>query len=346
MQSHHHYMQRALQLAAYGRGSVSPNPMVGCVIVHQGSIIGEGWHRQYGQAHAEVNAVAVVKDKSLLSEAIVYVTLEPCSHFGKTPPCADLLIQHGVKQVVVCNLDPNPLVAGKGVEKLQNTGAEVIVGILEAEGRALNRRFFTMMEQRRPYIILKYAQTADGFIAGEDFEQVQISNASSKRLVHQWRAEEDAIMVGFNTALHDNPALTVREASGRNPIRIVLDRKLQLPKTHQLFNQEAATIVYHQAGFELNSTELNQNVSLQSLDYQLPIIPQILSDLYSRKIQSVLVEGGSKLLQSFIDAGFYDEIRVFNSKKMLHRGIKAPILPIHLKSSEENIFGDILVIYQ
>jgi diaminohydroxyphosphoribosylaminopyrimidine deaminase / 5-amino-6-(5-phosphoribosylamino)uracil reductase len=164
--------------------------------------------------------------------------------------------------------------------------------------------------------------------------------------VHQWRAEEDAIMVGFNTALHDNPALTVRDSSGRNPIRIVLDRKLQLPKTHQLFNQEAATIVYHQAGFELNNAELNQNISLQSLDYQLPIIPQILGDLYRRKIQSVLVEGGAKLLQSFIDAGFYDEIRVFNSKKMLHRGIKAPILPIHLKSSEENIFGDVLVVLQ
>ncbi len=346
MTSHQYFMQRALQLAALGRGSVSPNPMVGCVIVHQNRIIGEGWHRQYGQAHAEVNAIAAVEDKSSLSSSTVYVSLEPCSHFGKTPPCADLLIQHGIKKIVICNLDPNPLVAGRGIEKLENTGAEVITGILEAEGRALNRRFFTMMEQQRPYIILKFAQTSDGFIAAENFGQVQISNASSKRLVHQWRAEEDAIMVGFNTALHDNPALTVREAVGQNPIRVVLDKNLLLPKTHHIFNQEAKTIVYHQAGLENVDNRFQENISLQPLNYQQNILPQVMSDLYSRKVQSVLVEGGTTLLQSFIDAGFYDEIRVFTASKFLYQGIKAPVLPLNLNFKEENVFGDVLTIFK
>nr|MCU0325664.1 bifunctional diaminohydroxyphosphoribosylaminopyrimidine deaminase/5-amino-6-(5-phosphoribosylamino)uracil reductase RibD [Spirosomataceae bacterium] len=202
------FMQRALELASLGRGSVSPNPMVGCVIVHNGLIVGEGWHQRYGEAHAEVNAVNSVKDKSILSESTAYVTLEPCSHFGKTPPCADLLIKHHLKKVVVCNDDPFPLVAGKGIKKLRDAGIEVETGLLAEEGRRLNRRFFTMVEKQRPYVILKWAETADGFIAKENFEAVRISNDFSQMYSHKWRSEEDAIMVGTNTAHFDNPSLT------------------------------------------------------------------------------------------------------------------------------------------
>lgn len=314
-------MLRALQLAEIGRGIVSPNPMVGCVIVHNGQIIGEGWHKKYGDWHAEVNAVNAIEDKSLLSAATVYVTLEPCSHFGKTPPCADLLVKHQVKKVVICNFDPNPLVAGKGIEKLQNAGIEVITGILEEDGRKLNTRFFMVIEKNRPYIILKWAETADGFIAGENFEQVKISNALSHKLSHKWRSEEDAIMVGTNTALHDNPRLNVREWTGRNPIRIVVDRNERLPKNLHLFDNSIKTITISD--------------------------PTQLDELQNQKIQSVIVEGGTKLLQSFIDAQLFDEIRVFRSQKQLKKGISAPILPKNIDVlKKQNLQGDELTIYK
>jgi diaminohydroxyphosphoribosylaminopyrimidine deaminase / 5-amino-6-(5-phosphoribosylamino)uracil reductase len=314
-------MQRALQLAEIGRGSVSPNPMVGCVIVHNGLIIGEGWHQKYGDWHAEVNAVESVVDKTLLQEATVYVTLEPCSHFGKTPPCADLLVKHQVKKVVICNFDPNPLVAGKGIKKLQDAGIEVVTGVLEENGRKLNARFFTVIEKKRPYIILKWAETADGFIAGENFEQVKISNALSHKLSHKWRSEEDAIMVGTNTALYDNPQLNVRNWTGRNPIRIVIDRNNRLPKNLHLFDDSVKTII---------------------LKNQLQ-----LDELQKAKIQSVIVEGGTKLLQSFIDENIFDEIRIFRSKKQLHKGILAPFLPKNINIVEkQNLQDDELLIYK
>jgi diaminohydroxyphosphoribosylaminopyrimidine deaminase / 5-amino-6-(5-phosphoribosylamino)uracil reductase len=314
-------MQRALQLAEIGRGNVSPNPMVGCVIVHNGLIIGEGWHQKYGDWHAEVNAVESVVDKTLLQEATVYVTLEPCSHFGKTPPCADLLVKHQVKKVVICNFDPNPLVAGKGIKKLQDAGIEAVTGVLEENGRKLNARFFTVIEKKRPYIILKWAETADGFIAGENFEQVKISNALSHKLSHKWRSEEDAIMVGTNTALYDNPQLNVRNWTGRNPIRIVIDRNGRLPKNLHLFDDSVKTIILKN--------------------------PLQLDELQKEKIQSVIIEGGTKLLQSFIDVQFFDEIRVFSSQKQLYKGILAPILPKNITIIEkQNLMDDELTIYK
>jgi diaminohydroxyphosphoribosylaminopyrimidine deaminase/5-amino-6-(5-phosphoribosylamino)uracil reductase len=239
------FMRRALELALLGMGSVSPNPMVGCVIIHHDKIVGEGWHKQYGEAHAEVNAIATIADKSLLKECTVYVNLEPCSHFGKTPPCADLLIEHRVKKVVVANLDSNPLVASEGVKKLRTAGIEVITGILEKEGRELNKRFFTFMEKQRPYIMLKWAETSDGFIARENFDSKWISNEYSRQLVHKWRAENDAVLVGTKTAFHDNPELNVRDWSGRNPVRIVLDRFLRLSEKLHVFDRKQKTLCYN-----------------------------------------------------------------------------------------------------
>lgn len=314
-------MQRALQLAEIGRGNVSPNPMVGCVIVHNDLIIGEGWHRKYGDWHAEVNAVESVVDKNLLSEATVYVTLEPCSHFGKTPPCADLLVKHQVKKVVICNFDLNPLVAGKGIKKLQDAGIEVVTGVLEGKGRELNARFFTVIEKSRPYVILKWAETIDGFIAGENFEQVKISNTLSHKLSHKWRSEEDAIMVGTNTALYDNPQLNVRNWTGRNPIRIVIDRNNRLPQNLHLFDGSVKTIILKK--------------TLQ------------LDELQKEKIQSVIIEGGATLLQSFINENIFDEIRVFRSKKQLYKGILAPFLPKNINIIEkQNLMDDELTIYK
>ncbi|MEQ9412696.1 MAG: bifunctional diaminohydroxyphosphoribosylaminopyrimidine deaminase/5-amino-6-(5-phosphoribosylamino)uracil reductase RibD, partial [Cyclobacteriaceae bacterium] len=214
------YMLRAMELAKNGIGHVSPNPLVGCVIVYEGKIIGEGWHGKYGEAHAEVNAVNAVADKSILNGAAVYVNLEPCAHTGKTPPCADLLVKHKVKRVVIANVDPNPLVAGKGIAKLKDAGVEVLTGVLEEAGRELNKRFFTFLKHKRPFVILKWAQTSDGFIARENFDSKWISNEYSRKLVHKWRTEEDSILVGYNTALYDNPKLTARDWTGRNPVRI------------------------------------------------------------------------------------------------------------------------------
>lgn len=314
-------MLRALQLAEIGRGTVSPNPMVGCVIVHNDVIIGEGWHKKYGDWHAEVNAVNSVKDKTLLAEATAYVTLEPCSHFGKTPPCADLLVNHQLKKVVICNNDPFLLVAGKGIQKLLDAGIEVVTGVLEEKGRQLNARFFTVVEKNRPYIILKWAETADCFIAGEDFEQIKISNALSHRLSHKWRSEEDAIMVGTNTALHDNPRLNVREWTGRNPVRIVIDRNKRLPKNLHLFDDSVKTLI------------LSDPFSWE--EYQ------------KEKLQSIIIEGGTQLLQSFIEAELFDEIRVFRSQKQLKKGILAPVLPKNITIiTRQNLLGDELTIYQ
>lgn len=298
------YMQRALQIAQWGAGKVAPNPLVGCVIVAQNRIIGEGWHAQFGEAHAEVNAVANVlpADQYLLAESTFYVTLEPCNHTGKTPPCTELLLRVRPRRVVVCNLDCNPIVAGKGIARLQEAGIAVEVGVLEQAGKELNKRFFTYHTLKRPYIILKWAMTADHFIARTDYSSKWISNAQARQLAHKWRAEEQAIMIGSNTALHDNPALTVRDYVGKNPIRVLVGKAERLPADANLFDEQAPTLAY--------ATDL----------------PTLMQELYAQKIISVLVEGGAMLLQGLIEANLYDEIRTIQNPKVLfEQGIKAPV---------------------
>lgn len=314
------YMQRALELAEKGLGVVSPNPMVGCVIVHDDKVIGEGWHEKYGEAHAEVNAIRKVKDKKLLKESTAYVTLEPCAHFGKTPPCADLLVKHMLKRVVICNLDSFPLVNGGGIKKLKEAGIEVEVGVLSKEGRKLNKRFFTRVEKQRPYVILKWAQTADGFIARENYDSKWISGEQSRKLVHKWRSEEDAIWVGTNTAKHDNPKLNVRDWDGENPIRLVIDKQLTLSSDLHLFDQEIPTICYN-----LKNEGKEENLEWLKVRED-KLLDDIFIDMRQRGIQSVFVEGGAYLLQSIIDQGLWDEARVFSSETNFEKGIAAPKL--------------------
>ena len=330
-------MQRTFELARKGAGTVSPNPRVGCVIVHDGKIIGEGWHQKYGEAHAEVNAIKSVTDPSLLKESTVYVNLEPCAHYGKTSPCADMLVQHQVKKVVIANEDPNPLVNGKGIAKLKIAGIEVVVGVFEKDGLELNKRFFTFIQKKRPYIILKWGQTADGFVAHSNYESRWISNEYSRQLVHQWRSEEDAVLVGTRTAAHDNPALTVREWTGRNPVRIVIDRFLRLPETLQLFDQSEKTICYN-----VLKQEEHKNLLLVRLDEE-SFIQQLVADLYKQNIQSVIAEGGAQTLQFFIDQKLWDEARIFSSPRFFGQGISAPLIQGHAKI-ESDIFGDTLTI--
>ena len=314
------FMQRALELAERGKGTVRPNPLVGCVLVHDGKIIGEGYHEQYGGPHAEVNAIASVTDPKLLADATAYVSLEPCSHWGKTPPCANLLIEKGIKLVQVATLDPNPLVAGKGVKLMQDAGIEVTVGLLEQEARWQNRRFFCQQEKHRPYLILKWAQTQDGFLARENFDSKWISSTQSRQLVHQWRAEEQAILVGKNTALHDNPRLNVRDWSGTDPIRVVLDSRLELPADLNLFDQQIPTLCYNTL----------KNETLPNLEWiklsEGNFLEALLADLHARNIQSLLIEGGSQVLQQFLAAGLWDEARVFTAPIQFERGISAPTL--------------------
>lgn len=340
MEDYNLYMQRALELAEYGRGKVSPNPMVGCVIVHQNEIIGEGWHKCFGGPHAEVNAIEEVNDKSKLSESILIVTLEPCSHWGKTPPCADLIIEHKIPKVVICNVDSNPLVLGKGIERLKQAGIEVTLGVLEDAGRNVNKRFFSSIEKNRPFIILKWAQTADGFVAREDYTSKWISNELSRKLVHKWRSEEDSIMIGTNTAIQDNPHLNVRAWAGQSPIRIVLDRNLTLPKSLNLFDNSQTTFIYNS-----QTDESKEYTKYIKLDYSQAVIPQILSDLKARKIQSVLVEGGSTLLNEFIKMDLWDEIRCFESEALFKNGIKAPSFS-GILDHEEKILEDTLKVYK
>ena len=332
-------MQRALDLAQLSIGAVSPNPMVGCVIVHHNKIIGEGRHERYGAAHAEVNAVASVDDPLLLSDSTVYVNLEPCSHFGKTPPCADMLVKHRVKKVVIANIDPNPLVSGKGIEKLKAARIEVVTGILETQGRELNKRFFTFMEKKRPYLILKWAETSDGFIARENFDSKWISNEHSRKLVHKWRSEEDAVLVGTGTALHDNPALTVRDWAGRNPVRIVIDRFGKLPQTLALFDGSQQTICY--TAHRDESAKNLEVVKLPETDF----ITAMLNDLFKRNVQSVIIEGGATTLSQFLKERLWDEARIFTSPEQFGSGIAAPKFTGNLMS-RESVFTDTLAIYR
>jgi diaminohydroxyphosphoribosylaminopyrimidine deaminase/5-amino-6-(5-phosphoribosylamino)uracil reductase len=347
-------MRRALELATLGKGYVSPNPIVGCVIVHgepgEERIIGEGWHQRYGEAHAERNAILSVRleDEHLLPESTVYVTLEPCSHYGKQPPCANLLIEKRVKRVICCNDDPNPLVSGQGFQKLREAGIEVETGLLNEVGRALNARFFTFFEKQRPYVVLKWAETTDSYIAGAGGKQVQISGPLSQRLVHRWRTEEDAIMVGTTTARTDNPRLNARLWPGRNPTRIVIDKQRQLDASLNLFDDLQPTLIYGLVVPKKEDTSVNNetnNTSYIQLNSDQPFLSQLLHDLYQRRIQSVLVEGGTTLLQSFIDLGVWDEMRVFRSRTMLGNGVKAPTVQGEIES-RAMIGEDELTIYK
>jgi len=333
------YMQRCLDLAALGAGTVSPNPMVGAVIVHDGRIIGEGYHENYGQAHAEVNAVNQVlaqhaNAEALLTNSTIYVSLEPCAHYGKTPPCADLIIKHRISRVVVGCRDPFDQVNGKGIEKLQEAGLEVTTGVLEKECKWLNRRFFTRVQQKRPYVILKWAQTADGFFAPGDRRQFWITGEESRRLVHKWRSEEDAILVGKNTVSVDNPQLNTRDWPGKSPKRVVIDRRLELPQDLNIYDQRAETLVFNEV-----KTGIEGKIKYIALEDFDRFVPQyILFQLYLQDIQSVVIEGGAHTLNSFIDANLWDEARVFTGKPILGKGIKAP--DIRGKAAESLIIGE------
>lgn len=319
------YIARCIQLAKNGLCNAAPNPMVGAVIVHNDTIIGEGYHIRCGEAHAEVNAVRSVKDESLLKESTIYVSLEPCSHHGKTPPCADLIINKGIPRVVVGCQDPFSLVAGRGIAKLREAGIEVKVGVLEEECRELIRRFVTFNTLHRPFITLKWAESADGFI---DFHRTEghpyiFSSPLSSMLVHKRRAEHSAILVGRRTALLDNPSLTTRSWYGKNPVRMVIDKDLTLPKHLALFDGSVRTLVFTQRDDSSN----RPNVEYIRLDFKKDILPQIMEVLYKEKLQSLMVEGGSILLQSFIDAGCWDEAYIEQSDAHLKDGVKAPSFP-------------------
>lgn len=396
MASHEIYMHRCLELAQLAAGNVAPNPMVGAVLVYEDRIVGEGYHRQYGRAHAEPDCIASVKseDKHLIEQSTLYVSLEPCAHFGKTPPCADLIIEKKIPKVVIGCRDPFVQVNGKGIEKLKAAGIEVEAGILENKCKELNKRFFTFHTKHRPYVILKWAQTLDGKIAAplisqgegnntqpslnqnsndasgvpesekgamdnsrlggrEAMPRFYISNEFTNRIVHKWRSEEMAIAVGTNTALHDDPELTTRLWKGKNPVRIVVDMDLRLPKSLKLFNSKTPTIVFntkeHSLPLEKKSVkELKEmGVGYYQITHHVSLVHQMMNALYSMDIQSVMVEGGAYLLQSFIDEGIWDEARVItNEQLVIGNGLPAPVLKDHDLTNTEQIFSDIIRIYK
>ena len=319
------YMARCISLARNGTGNVAPNPMVGAVIVHQGKIIGEGYHRKYGEAHAEVNAIASVRDESLLKEATIYVSLEPCSHYGKTPPCAELIIKKLIPRVVIGCLDPFPEVSGRGVRMLREAGVEVVTGVMEEEARELNRVFMTFQEKRRPYIYLKWAQSADGFMdrlrTDNSLPAVVLSSSETLRRVHHLRANVAAIMVGTQTALLDNSSLTVRHWAGKSPVRVVLDQTLRIPPHYHLLDGAVKTLVF--TAVEAVSRE---NVEYVTIDFDRPVLPQVMHELYVRKLDSLMVEGGATLLGHFLEDGLWDQMLVETAPVNLESGVKAPDL--------------------
>jgi len=348
------YMQRCIELARKGAGLVAPNPMVGAVLVHNNEIIGEGWHQQYGEAHAEVNCIRNAEENGfahLIAKSTIYVSLEPCAHFGKTPPCSDLIIKNKIPKVVIGCRDPFKEVDGKGIEKLKAAGVEVIVDVLKDECIELNKRFFTFHQQKRPYVILKWAQTKNGMIAplnppgrgtsDSAHERLLISNEFTNRLVHQWRSEEASILVGTNTALLDDPQLTNRYWPGKQPIRLVLDKQLRLPNTLKLFNDGEKTIIFNSIR---NGEE--ENVQYYQLHNNDDTIPALLNGLYKLKLNSVIVEGGAKLLQSFIAAGLWDEARIITNEQLtVEDGLAASQLINSLQTEQQIMGTDLIVFY-
>ncbi|NHM07324.1 bifunctional diaminohydroxyphosphoribosylaminopyrimidine deaminase/5-amino-6-(5-phosphoribosylamino)uracil reductase RibD [Flavobacterium sp. CYK-4] len=332
MKIHEKYMRRCLALAKKGFPAAMPNPSVGAVIVCDGKIIGEGFTSAYGGAHAEVGAIAAVKDQKLLKKSTLYVSLEPCSHFGKTPPCCDLIIKHQIPNVIIGATDPNPKVAGEGIQKIIAANSTVITGVLEQECIEINRRFFTFHNEKRPYIILKWAQSKDGFIAPKSKEQQAphwISNVYSRQLTHKWRSEEQAILVGAQTVIDDNPKLNVRDWTGQNPIKIVLDPCGRISKESHIFGDSSET-------FLLNN---------EAIDFTQNVAEQIAGFLFKKGIQSVIIEGGRQTLQTFIDAKIWDEARVFIGPENLTDGVPAPILKAKA-NSRSHIIEDELLIYK
>lgn len=344
---HEKYINRCIELAKNGLGFTYPNPLVGSVIVLSDKIIGEGWHKKAGEPHAEVNAINSVKDKSLLKYATIYVNLEPCSHYGKTPPCANLIVENGIKKVVIGSVDPNSKVSGKGIFHLQNNGCEVIVGVLEQECLKLNKRFFTFHNKKRPFIILKWAETQDGFIdklRDENSENSPnwISNSYSQQLAHKMRAEEQAILVGTNTALNDNPKLNARNWFGLDPIRIVLDKSLKIPFHYNLYDASVKTIVLTE---KAPDKSISENTYFEQINFSKNLGEQICAILYHHEIQSVIIEGGAQTLQTFIDENLWDEAYVFVGNTKFGNGLKAPELK---KAPNEirKISEDVLKIYE
>lgn len=332
------YMQRCIDLALSGLGYVAPNPMVGAVVVFKGAIIGEGYHRRYGGHHAEVEAIQAVSDKSKLKRSTLYVNLEPCCHHGKTPPCTDLIRQSGIPRVVIGTVDPFDAVAGKGIARLRSHGISVTVGVMKDACRELNKRFFTFYEKKRPYIVLKWAQTADGFIdinrkPNAEKRPTWITSEKLRMLVHKWRTEEAAIMVGTETALKDNPMLNVRDWHGQGPTRIAIDRKLKIKSNYHLLDDSQPTLIFN---------EIQSKIKGQTRYIQVPfnknLLPELLKVLYQEQLQSLIVEGGRKTLQSFIDNNLWDEARIFTGNQFFCNGIKAPDL-ISFKNKAHIIIG-------
>ncbi len=344
-EGHEVFIQRCIQLAKLGLGHVAPNPMVGAVLVHHGKIIGEGYHQRYGESHAEVNAIQNA-DGNILQESTLYVNLEPCSHFGKTPPCADLIIEKKIPKVVIGCKDPYKEVAGRGIKKLETAGIEVILNVCENESMELNKRFFTAVLKNRPYIILKYAQTTDGYL-GRDLEDAesskQISNEFSRRLTHKWRSEESGILVGTNTALLDNPMLNTRLVNGRNPVRIAFDKDNKIPSSYLLLDGSQKTIVFNQKKIQPDS----ESTRFIAADFHSPgFLEEILKILLNQNIQSILVEGGANTLQKLYDSGLWDEARIFTSPVSWGRGVEVPVMSNSTMIEEKQIHTDTLTIFK
>ena len=342
MKIHEKYIYRCIELAKNGLGTTYPNPLVGSVIVFNSKIIGEGWHKKSGEPHAEVNAINAVKDKSLLSKSTIYVSLEPCSHYGKTPPCCDLIIAHKIPNVVVGTVDPNSKVAGTGITRLIENGVNVTVGILEKECNELNKRFFTFHNKKRPYIILKWAESLDEFIAPSEKDKKEpfwITNEYSRQLVHKWRSEEQAILVGTNTVIEDNPKLDVRDWTGKNPVRIIIDRTGRIAEDYFVKDLKTKTIIIT----EQEKLTFSEKGIYENLIFDASMSSAICGILFKNNIQSVIIEGGRQTIQTFIDSNFWDEARVFVGNFNLNNGVKAPILKRNFTSRK--IYKDQLKLF-
>ena len=338
------YMSRCLELAAHGEGRVAPNPMVGSVVVYNNRIIAEGYHKEFGADHAERLAINAVSDKSILSKCTLYVSLEPCSHHGKTPPCTDLIIESGIRRVVISVQDPNPQIQGAGIEKLKNAGIDVTVGVLEQESKDLNRRFYMFHTKKRPYIILKWAQTLDGFIdcvrkPNDPIAPVWITNELARTTVHKWRSEEQSILIGTNTVEKDNPRLDVRHWSGKNPLRIVLDRKLRLTKESNVYDGSTPTLVFIGNNSSASARKAEfltiPNMEIVAVDFAKGLEVQLLKELYQRNISSLFIEGGATLINSFLERNLWDEARVFVGNQFFYDGVKAPQFTGEIYSYDE-----------